>query len=240
MAALSEDVLKKLISPNAKALSKPNGVENVMEDKDPREYNDFDDSLYLAETYNENTGIPQVSKEYQYDPNASRILESRKTTDYSSNNFNPDRIKDSGMLSAIKEDLINHPIDTTALNTQMIESAGGGNPLNSDRLSQMIARAKVVDMKAGELDGKGAPKRQQISETKDYAVGGNIDYALIKSIINECLETKLNEMAQKGLLTEGATLKGIGLSEGKIKLIDNQGRVFSAKLEYKGNAKEKK
>ena len=74
MAALSEDVLKKLISPNAKALSKPGGVERVMEDKDPGEYNDFDDSMFLAETYGE------------------------PTVDYSSNNFNPDRVKKSKML----------------------------------------------------------------------------------------------------------------------------------------------
>ena len=144
------------------------------------------------------------------------------------------------MLSAIKEELVKHPIDTTALNTQMVESAGGGNPANNDRLSQMIARAKQVDMKANELDGKGAPRKQQISESKNYAAVGGVDYDLIKTIINECLDAKLNEMAQKGLLTEGGTLKGIGLSEGKIKLVDNQGRVFSAKLEYKGNAKEKK
>ena len=45
MAALSEDVLKKLISPNAKALSKPGGVERAMEDRDPGEYDDFDDSM---------------------------------------------------------------------------------------------------------------------------------------------------------------------------------------------------
>ena len=47
-------------------------------------------------------------------------------------------------------------------------------------------------------------------------------------------------MAQKGLLNEGTTIKGIGLSNGKIKLVDNKGNVFSAKLEYQGNTKDKK
>ena len=88
-----------------------------MEDKDPGEYNDFDDSMFLAETYVE------------------------PTVDYSSNNFNPDRVKKSKMLSAIKEEMITHPIDTTALNSQMLESAGGGNPVNNDRLMKMIAGA---------------------------------------------------------------------------------------------------
>jgi hypothetical protein len=70
--------------------------------------------------------------------------------------------------------------------------------------------------------------------------GGGIDYALIKTIVNECIENKLNEIAQKGLLNEGTTIKGIGLSNGKIKLVDNKGNIFSAKLEYQGNTKDKK
>lgn len=236
MAALSEDVLKKLISPNAKALSKPGGVERAMEDRDPGEYDDFDDSMFLAETYN--GGSASVSRDYQYDPEAAQILETRKTTDYSSNNFNPDRLKKSGMLSAIKEEMVNHPIDTTALNSQMIESAGGGNPLNNDRLSQMVARAKQVDARASELDGKGM-KKGRLTETVNSG-GGGIDYSLIKTIVNECIETKLNEVLSKGLLTEGATLSGIGLKNGKIKIVDNKGNVYSAKLEYQGNTKDKK
>ena len=237
-APLSEDVLRKLISPNAKALSKPGGVEKAMVDRDPEEFSDFDDSMFLADTYNEEPSRGQVTEAYQYDPNAAQILESRRTTDYSSNNFNPERVKGSGMLSAIKQEMINHPIDTTALNSQMLESAAGGNPLNNDRLSKMVARAKQVDQRASELDGKGTPRRVV---TESVSQGGpGIDYALIKTIINECLETKLNEMAQRGLLNEGTTLTGIGLKNGNIKLVDNKGNVFEAKLEYKGNRKDKK
>ena len=80
------------------------------------------------------------------------------------------------------------------------------------------------------------PKRQ----INEQNVGGGIDYALIKTIVNECIETKFNEMAQRGVLNEGTTIKGIGLSNGKIKLVDNKGNVFSAKLEYQGNTKDKK
>ena len=80
------------------------------------------------------------------------------------------------------------------------------------------------------------PKRQ----INEQNVGGGIDYALIKTIVNECIEAKFNEMAQRGVLNEGTTIKGIGLSNGKIKLVDNKGNVFSAKLEYQGNTKDKK
>ena len=229
---LSEDVLRKLINPAAKALSKPGGVEKAMTDRDPDEYNDFSDDMFLAETYNE--APARVSKAYQYDPNAAQILESRKTTDYSSNDFNPERLKKSGMLSAIKQEMVNHPIDTTALNSQLVESANGG----MGRLEKMIAVAKQVDKRASELDGKGMPKKQQVTESVSH--DGGIDYALIKTIVNECIESKLNEVFQKGLLNEGATLKGIGLSNGKIKIVDNKGNVYSAKLEYQGNTKDKK
>jgi len=222
MAALSEDVLKKLITPNAKALSSPKG-DKIIDEGRTGNIDDFDDSMFLAETYNE--------------PGEMNQAKTRALTDYSSNDFNPERVKNTRMSSAILEDMVKHPIDTTALNAQMLESAAGGNPANNDRLMKMVSAAKRVDARASELDGKGMPKRQ-INE--QVSVGGGIDYALIKTIVNECIEAKFNEMAQRGLLNEGTTIKGIGLSNGKIKLVDNKGNVFSAKLEYQGNTKDKK
>ena len=209
MPALSEDVLKKLISPNAKALTKPGGVERVMEDRNPDEYNDFDDSMFLAETY----GQP--------------------TVDYSSNNFNQERIKNSKVLSAIKEEMITHPIDTSALQTMKLESANGGNiNENLGRLGAMINGAKAVEAKLSEGT---TPQRRPVTENRNYGgEGAPVDYALIKSIINECLEEKL------GNLSLGGNLKAISLSKGKIKLVDNKGNVFSAKLEYEKNIKEGK
>ena len=203
MAALSEDVLRKLITPNARALSSPKGDEFIDEGRVGKA-DDFDDSMFLGETYNEPLDVQ----------------------------------KNGGYLSesAIKEEMIKNPIDTAALNSQMLESAAGGNPANNDRLMKMVSAAKKVDARASELDGKGMPKRQ----INEQNVGGGIDYALIKTIVNECIEAKFNEMAQRGVLNEGTTIKGIGLSNGKIKLVDNKGNVFSAKLEYQGNTKDKK
>lgn len=231
MAALSEDVLRKLITPNAKALSSPKG-DKIIDEGRTGNLDEFDDSMFLAETYEEPIDVPSNGGYLS----ESAAAKARAMTDYSSNNFNPERVKSSKMLSAIKEEMIKNPIDTAALNAQMIESAAGGNPANNDRLMKMVSAAKKVDARASELDGKGMPKRQ-ISEQN---VGGGIDYALIKTIVNECIEAKFNEMAQRGVLNEGTTIKGIGLSNGKIKLVDNKGNVFSAKLEYQGNTKDKK
>ena len=231
MAALSEDVLRKLITPNAKALSSPKG-DKIVDEGRIGNINDFDDSMFLGETYNEPLDV-QSNGGYLSQSTAAKA---RAMTDYSSNDFNPERVKNSKMLSAIKEEMVKNPIDTTALNAQMLESAAGGNPANNDRLMKMLSAAKRVDARASELDGKGMPKKQ----INEQSAGGGIDYALIKTIVNECIETKFNEMAQRGVLNEGATIKGIGLSNGKIKLVDNKGNIFSAKLEYQGNTKDKK
>ena len=232
--ALSEDILKKLITPNAKALSSPKGDEFIDEGRIGKA-DDFDDSMFLAETYD---GPMEVGSNGGY-ISESTAARARAMTDYSSNDFNPNRLKTTRMNSAILEDMVKHPIDTAALNSQMIESAGGGNPMNTDRLSKMVARAKQIDERAGELDGKGMPKKR-INETTGSGGGVGIDYALIKTIVNECIENKLTQVLQSGLLNEGTTLKGIGLSNGKIKIVDNKGNVYSAKLEYQGNTKDKK
>ena len=227
--ALSEDVLKKLITPNAKALSSPKG-DKIIDEGRTGNIDDFDDSMFLAETYEEPMDIPSNGG-YLSEGAAAKA---RALTDYSSNDFNPERVRKSKMSSAILEDMVKHPIDTAALNTQLIESAGNGNAVtNNARLNKMLSGAKMVEQRLGETPSK-APIREQTGG------GGVIDYALIKSIINECIETKFNEMAQRGLLNEGTTIKGIGLSNGKIKLVDNKGNVFSAKLEYQGNTKDKK
>ena len=226
--ALSEDVLKKLITPNAKALSSPKG-DKIIDEGHVGNIDEFDDSMFLAETYEEPMDISSNGGYLS----ESAAAKSRALTDYSSNDFNPERVRRSKMSSAILEDMVKHPIDTAALNTQLLESAGNGNATaNNARLNKMVSGAKMVEQRLGDTPAK-APIREQTG-------GGVIDYALIKTIVNECIEAKFNEMAERGLLNEGTTLKGIGLSNGKIKLVDNKGQVFTAKLEYQGNTKDKK
>lgn len=232
MAALSEEVLKKLITPNARALSKPDASGYIDEGRIGG-IDDFDDSMFLGETYEEPTSI-ESNYGYLSDGTAAKA---RALTDYSSNDFNPDRVKNTRMSNAILEDMVKHPIDTAALNSMKLESAGNGNITeNNARLAKMLTGAKNVEKRLGDpvSETKGVVREQRQTNA------GGIDYALIKSIVNECIEQKLNEMAERGLLNEGTTLKGIGLNEGKIRLVDNKGNIFSAKLEYKGNTKDKK
>lgn len=224
--ALSEEVLNKLITPNARKLSSPQGnakIGQIVDEGPIGSADDFDDSMFLAESYDEPVDVPSNGG-YIAQSDAAKA---RALTDYSSNNFNPNRVKTTRMNNAILEDMVKHPIDTTALNSQLLESAGNGNAaLNNSRLSQMLAGAKKVEERLGDTPVRTkTPIREQTQ-----AGGGNIDYALIKTIVNEAVESKLNDMG---------TLKAIGLSAGKIKLVDNKGNVFVAKLEYKGNVNDK-
>ena len=69
-------------------------------------------------------------------------------------------------------------------------------------------------------------------------VGGvGIDSNYLKFLIKESLK---EYFAEKGSLNEGTSLKQIGLSEGKIKLVDNKGNIYSAQLELTGNIKDRK
>ena len=232
MAGLSENVLKKLITPNAKALSSPKG-DKIIDEGRTGNIDDFDDSMFLAETYEEPMDV-QSRGGYLSENTAAKA---RALTDYSSNDFNPERVKKTKMSSAILEDMVKHPIDTTALNTQLIESAGNGDAAtNNARLNKMLSGAKKIEEKLGD----NPVRKARIMEQPNSSAGAGIDYSLIKAIIKECIDEKFDEMSQKGLLNEGSVLKGIGLSKGKIKLVDNSGNVFSAKLEYQGNTKDKK
>ena len=168
--ALSEDVLKKLITPNAKALSSPKG-DKIIDEGHVGNIDEFDDSMFLAETYEEPMDISSNGG----DLSESAAAKSRALTDYSSNDFNPERVRRSKMSSAILEDMVKHPIDTAALNTQLLESAGNGNATaNNARLNKMVSGAKMVEQRLGDTPAK-APIREQTG-------GGVIDYALIKTM----------------------------------------------------------
>lgn len=96
---------------------------------------------------------------------------------------------------------------------------------------------EVID--ANPLSGLNVPqrkqqKRQPIREEQQYQQPmqeSGVDYSIIKAIVNECL----NEYFSRQPLNESNSLTTIGLKAGTIKLVDNKGNVFSAKLEKLGN-----
>lgn len=130
----------------------------------------------------------------------------------------------------------------------IMESSGP----NRSRLPEAIKKSMMEhqyqfhDMtEQGKLDAatQGLTQRQQVAETytpvqsQPQAIGGGIDSNYLKFLIKESLK---EYFAEKGSLNEGTTLRQIGLSEGKIKLVDNKGNIYSAQLELTGNVRDKK
>lgn len=103
----------------------------------------------------------------------------------------------------------------------------------------MKAFDDIVESFTREYEASGPKKAepQMITETQykpQYPMNnGGIDYNIIRQIIEECIDRKLNTLNEN-------TIKGIRLKEGKIHLQDHSGNVYSASLEFKGNVNEQK
>ena len=103
---------------------------------------------------------------------------------------------------------------------------GGGSPLDA-----FIDQEKPINEQT-------ATRFHRYTPQANIPMGGanGIDYSVIKAIVNECL----NEYFKRPLNESVGTLSGIGLKEGKIKLVDNKGNIFSANLEYQGTTTKNK
>lgn len=122
------------------------------------------------------------------------------------------------MPDAIRNSMMSNPIDTSAFDVDEMNT-----------VAKMMPRRKVQQR---------AQLNEQVSNSSPMSTG--IDYSVLRAIINECIDTKLREYlgGERQSLNEN-TLAGIKLSDGNIKLIDNGGRVFKAKLEYVGKPNKK-
>lgn len=105
-----------------------------------------------------------------------------------------------------------------------------------DEIADKYARIAKREQQTGNIR-QPLRESQQTIPAQQYNTG--VDYSVLRAIINECIDTKLKEYLgdKKEPLNENC-LKGIKLSDGNIKLVDNSGRIFTAKLEYTGKAKK--
>ncbi len=126
--------------------------------------------------------------------------------------YNQQTAANSKMPDKIKQSMLNEVIDVTALDNQSVLSGmeiPGGNR-------------------------KPQQNRRPVNEQQYQVQGGNVDYSIIKAIVNECL----NEYFSRQPLNENASISTIGLKAGAIKIVDNKGNVYSAKLEKIGNTND--
>jgi len=124
-------------------------------------------------------------------------------------------LKRSNLPDAIKQSFIDNPIDNEdeAFNKAMNEIAQKANNRKS--------RQQLVE----------TPMR-----TTNVQQGNMIDYNYLKYIISECI----SDYFQKNPIENSGYLKQIRLFKGKIKILDNNGNIFSAKLEKEGNISDMK
>lgn len=171
----------------------PNANGGTLRDPDPSEYDDYSqfDKMYLNE-----------EEEYQPQP----TKRPRQTKDI---RYNQQTAANSRMDENIKQSMLNHVIDTSAL-------------ANDSVLDGM-------DIPGG--NRKPQQRRQPMNEQQYAPQTANVDYSIIKAIVNECL----NEYFSRQPLNESASISTIGIKPGVIKVVDSKGNVFSGKLEKIGN-----
>jgi hypothetical protein len=102
----------------------------------------------------------------------------------------------------------------------------------------------VFDPNRSVLDRIGVTNgQQQITETVQtyqpvqQTAGGNVDYELIKSIVESAVKKYVNALGKK-VLTENNDLSMIQIGEKKINLVNKNGDIFEAQLKFVKNIKK--
>jgi hypothetical protein len=108
-------------------------------------------------------------------------------------------ITNSKLPTYIKESMVNHPIDVSALD-------------NTSVLNSVQKQVKPKKIK---------PITENLVKSQSQT-NGQIDYSIIKAIVNDCLTNFFNE---NGFLSD------IKLKGGNILITDNKGETYVAKLE---------
>lgn len=102
----------------------------------------------------------------------------------------------------------------------------------------------VFDPNRSVLDRIGVTNgQQQITETVQtyqpvqQITGGNVDYELIKSIVESAVKKYVNALGKK-VLTENNDLSMIQVGEKKINIVNKNGDIFEAQLKFIKNIKK--
>lgn len=81
-------------------------------------------------------------------------------------------------------------------------------------------------------------RHEQPRYTPQTSSNSNVDYTIIKAIVEECIKRNLDEIKQT--ILQESSLKRVRLGEGnKIQLVDNKGNLYESTLEFKKNILKK-
>ena len=200
--AINEDVFLQNIAARA------NAINRVVNNSEPNGVDRRSQSLPSPRDMNsdyDGWSDPTLGISSQFSP-VNDIQESYKQP------ITEDAYARSRMREDIKQSMMNEQIDLSALekvNANDIEAFMNSNRLDRIRKINNEPASKTVVSQGGLV----------------------VDYSLIKDIVNNCLDAKLEAMSGK--------LNLIMLKGGEIKLVDNKGNIYAAKLEKIGNTNKK-
>ena len=217
--AISPEQLAQIIGHNSKTLCSAKGQKKLNEMAGAMNFDNPD----------------QVSDEWDNwnfdDPNTPQMQQPQvqNKQPYYNQPVNENVLANSRLPDAIKQSFAQNYIDTSALGQGLGDTSFLDNV--AQQRKQQVNETYVPTQTTGPVQ---YTQPQQYQAQPQYPMG--IDYNYLKHIISECIA----EYFSKQPLNEQATLKTIGLSEGKIKLVDNKGNVYGATLEFKGNMEDRK
>lgn len=82
---------------------------------------------------------------------------------------------------------------------------------------------------------KQIPRPNMVNENINYG-GSNIDYSIIKAIVNECISSQLN-LIKESLINE-STLRGFTIKEGnKVQFLSKNGDLYEGEMKLKKKKK---
>lgn len=170
-----------------------------------------------------------VSSAYFDNDNYGYINESEmreRNPNFIPNNGGQRKLSDLNIPDVVKESFANQTIDVSSLADPATKNMRAFDDI-------IEAFTKDAETTKQPLKEETIYTSQQTQYNPNVSNNGGIDYNLIRQIVEECIDRKFKTLNE-------SSLKSIKLKEGKITLAANNGNIFSANLEYKGNLNEQK
>lgn len=172
-------------------------------------------------------------------------------------------VRNSGMPPDILDSIIRNPLvmDPTIVKesnavAQYVEQMGAGSQDSDggniyDKMRSLVERTDAID-KRETASQRDIGAVEEMLENFDKRSGKTpaaaqpsfaapaspvIDYALIKSIVNECVEEKLNRLNESRSTQNGPQLNFMSIGE-KFRMVDGDDNVYECELKFLGKRKK--
>ena len=179
--------------------------------------------------YGNDVNTQMLQEVRAYDPNEDM---KRMSQDLSS--ISPERLANSKIPNAIKESILNNPLNVEPLKDTKMEKFTDG----LDRSRGILSRLEEMDAAK-----RGYVSTETVQQTYQQPVSVGVDYELIKNIVESVVDRKLKE--HENTLNESAghsqsSPLSVMVMRDKFLFLDNEDNIFECKMVYKGKNKAKR